>query len=252
MDAVTLFENRLADLGVDVVGTHNRDLVLFLYSGVMGIIMKENKLKIHADLGEILENDRETGENFYEFLRFQLDESKKIIQAILQYSGSFEGFKDHLSNTIDTEEQWELDIGVFIYSKFFAACYNSSIGSASPIYLKHTRAHKDDETLETVNMNNWHKFLDSSIRLALSMSDYKSDNKWIVNIGKKLRTTFRKYKNKLNDVAYEFYNYIRYGSMDNFLKVLNFLGLPKQEGRKMIKNMTHTQLYFDCVVDRPF
>ena len=84
MDAVTLFENRLADVGVDVVGTHNRDLVLFLYSGVMGIIMKENKLKIHADLGEILENDRETGENFYEFLRFQLDESKKTIQTVLQ------------------------------------------------------------------------------------------------------------------------------------------------------------------------
>ena len=35
--------------------------------------------------------------------------------------------------------------------------------------------------------------------------------------------------------------------MDNVLKVLSFLGLPKQEGQKIIKNMTHTQLYFDCV-----
>ena len=52
-----------------------------------------------------------------------------------------------------------------------------------------------------MNMNNLHEFLDSSIRLALSMSDYESDNKWIVNIGKKLR-----YKNELNEVAYEFYN----------------------------------------------
>ena len=42
--------------------------------------------------------------------------------------------------------------------------------------------------LETMNMNNWHEFLDPSIRLALSMSDYESDNKWIVNIGKKLRS----------------------------------------------------------------
>ena len=69
MDAVTVFENRLADLGLDVVGSNNRDLVLFLYSGKMAIIMKENKLKIHADSGEILENNKETGENFYEFLR---------------------------------------------------------------------------------------------------------------------------------------------------------------------------------------
>ena len=56
--------------------------MLFLYSGEMGIIMKENKLKILANSGEIIENDRETGENFYEFLRFQLDESKKTIQNI--------------------------------------------------------------------------------------------------------------------------------------------------------------------------
>ena len=43
----------------------------------MSITMKENKLKIQADSGEIIENDRETGENFYKFLRLQLDESKK-------------------------------------------------------------------------------------------------------------------------------------------------------------------------------
>ena len=246
VDALTVFENSLPDLGVDVVGTYNRDLMLFLYSGEMGIIMKENKLKIHADTGEIFENDRETGENFHKFLRFKLDKSKKTIQAILQYSRSFEDFKDHLSNMIDTEEQWELDIA-FIYSKFFVTCYNSPIGLNSPIYLKHIRAHKDDEMLESINMNNCHKFLDSFIKLALSMSDYESDNKWIVNIGKKLRSTFRKYKNKLNDVAYVFYNYIRYSSVDNVLKVLSFLGLPKREGQKILKNMTHTKLYFDCV-----
>ena len=28
MDAVTLFENRLADLGVDVAGTHNREALI--------------------------------------------------------------------------------------------------------------------------------------------------------------------------------------------------------------------------------
>ena len=105
MDAVTVSENRLADLEVDVAGTHNRDLVLYLYSGEMAIIMKENKLKIHVESGEIIENGRETGENFYEFLRFQLNEIKKTILTVLQYSGSFEGFKDSISNMIDAEEQ---------------------------------------------------------------------------------------------------------------------------------------------------
>ena len=68
---------------------------------------------------------------------------------------------------IDTEEQWEHYIGAYTYSKFFVSCYNSSIGSVLPIYLKHTRAHKDHKMLETTNMNNWHQVLDS----LLSMSD---------------------------------------------------------------------------------
>ena len=33
---------------------------------------------------------------------------------------------------IDTEEQWELDIGAVVYSKFFAVCYNSSIRPVPP------------------------------------------------------------------------------------------------------------------------
>ena len=35
--------------------------------------------------------------------------------------------------------------------------------------------------------------------------------------------------------------------MENVLKVLSSWGLPKREGQKIIKNMTHTQLYFDCM-----
>ena len=140
--------------------------------------MRENKLKIHADSGEIFEKDRETGENFYESLRFQLDKTKKTIQTVLRYSGSVEGFKDYISKMIDTDR--------------FVAPYNSSIGLVPPIHLNHTRAHKDDEMLKTMNMNNWHEFLDSSIRLAPSMSDYESDIKWFPNIGRKLKSTFRK------------------------------------------------------------
>ena len=75
----------------------------------------------------------------------------------------------------------------------------------------------------------------------------KATTSGLLTLVKKLRTTFGKYKNELNEAVYEFYNYIRYGSMENVLKVLSFLGLPKREGRKIIKNMTHTQLYFDCM-----
>ena len=56
----------------------------------MAIIMNENKVKIHANSGKIFENDREVGEDVYEFLRFQLDEVKKQFR---QYSNTLEVLK---------------------------------------------------------------------------------------------------------------------------------------------------------------
>ena len=35
--------------------------------------------------------------------------------------------------------------------------------------------------------------------------------------------------------------------MENVLKVLSFLWLRKREGQKIIKYVTHSQLYFDCM-----
>ena len=64
MDAVTVFENRLADLGLDVVWSNNRDLVLFLYSEEMAIIMTGNKLKIQRTLEKFLKTAEKPEETF--------------------------------------------------------------------------------------------------------------------------------------------------------------------------------------------
>ena len=80
--------------------------------------MEENRVTIHAVSGEVIVRGVETVENFYDFLRHQMDESKRTIETVIRYSGPIKGFiKNYLSTEIDTEEQWELDTTTFIYLK---------------------------------------------------------------------------------------------------------------------------------------
>ena len=122
--------------------------------------MEENHITIHAICREIIVRAFKTGENFYDFLRHQMDESKKTIETVIRYSGPIEGFvKNYLSAEIGTKEQWELDTRAFIYPKLFVANCNSShmtftASGPEPIYCKHTKAEKDDDVLETMNENN--------------------------------------------------------------------------------------------------
>ena len=89
--------------------------------------MEENHITTHAVSGEIIVRAFKTDENFYDFLRHQMDESKKTIETVIRYSGPIEGFvKNYLSAEIGTKEQWELDTGAFVYSKFFVANCKSS------------------------------------------------------------------------------------------------------------------------------
>ena len=85
--------------------------------------MEDNKIAIHVDTGYILLDGEGTNENFYQFLELQMDDDKRIIETDLRYSGPLGGFlNNYLASEIRTEEQWELDAGAFVYSKFFFSC----------------------------------------------------------------------------------------------------------------------------------
>ena len=59
-----------------------------------------------------------------------------------------------------------------------------------PIYCKHTRASEDDDMLETINENNWHEFLNSTIEGTLQGA-VRNDNQSIKNIFKDLNSCFK-------------------------------------------------------------
>ena len=85
--------------------------------------MEDNKIAIQVDTGYILLDGEGTNENFYQFLELQMDDDKRTIETDLRYSSPLRGFlNNYLASEIRTEEQWELDAGAFVYSKFFFSC----------------------------------------------------------------------------------------------------------------------------------
>ena len=71
-----------------------------------------------------------------------MDNDKRTIEIVLRCSRPLRGFlNNYLASEIGTKEQWELDAGAFVYSKFFVAVYNTSyltLNRKDLIYCKHT------------------------------------------------------------------------------------------------------------------
>ena len=89
-DAREVFKNRVREFQLDLFP--NYDLLHYMQMRQMKRIMEENRITIHAISGKIIVGEVETGENFYDFLRHQMDESKRTIETVIRYSGAIEGF----------------------------------------------------------------------------------------------------------------------------------------------------------------
>ena len=75
------------------------------------------------------------------FCNYKWTRQKKLIRTVLRCSGSLKGFTDkYLNFEIGNEEKWELDIDVFVFSKFIAANHNKEylvMNGTEPIYCRH-------------------------------------------------------------------------------------------------------------------
>ena len=167
--------------------------------------METNQIYIHVSSGNIYVGGLETGETgnrFFDFLKNQIDETKKLILTVLMFKSSVVEFVDEFLVSMDTKEQWESHVTVKKYSTFLVLCYNRSyltLGSENPIRLRH-KPTADDVLIETMNENNWHQFLSDSIRSALDNPQVVDKNKrlhlqgqWIRNVFTRLNKCFRIY-----------------------------------------------------------
>ena len=174
------FEAQIRKKGLDSIKYYEQ--IQYLKTKKCKTLMEDNEITIHVATDYILLDGECTDKKFYQCLELQMDDDKRTIETALRYSGLLRGFlNNYLASEIGTEEQWELDAGAFVYSKFCVGAYNASyltLNRKDPIYCKHTRGMRGDDMLETMNKNNWHEFLDSTIHGALTGAR-GDDNPWI-------------------------------------------------------------------------
>ena len=227
----------------------NNELVDYLKTLEGQNVLQSNRLSIHTESGEILLDDRETDENFYEFLELQMNENKRLITTALRFSGSLKAFfENYLTADIGTKEQWELDTRAFICLKFLVANYNSGyliFNGKDPVYCKYTRAAEDDDMFETMNEINWHEFLNSSIEGALQGAA-GNDNQWIKNIFKNLDSCFKEYREIFEDIVQACFKLLVSGPEKNIIRVLSFLDIPAKNLRDTIDILGYENLFFKC------
>ena len=168
--------------------------------------MEPNETSIHVSSGNINVGDLETSEtedNIFDFLENQMDETKRLILAVLSFKDFNVKFVDKFLVSMDTQEQLELDVGVNKYSKFFVACYNRSyltLNSENLILLRHSKDTADDVMIDTINENIEHQILSNSIRGAFDNPHAADRNgrlhlegQWKRNIFTRLKKCFRIY-----------------------------------------------------------
>ena len=250
-DAREAFQNRLRELQVDSFTNYN--LLHYMQTREVERIMEENRITIHAVSREIIVMGVETGQNFYNFPRHQMDESKRTTKTVIRYSGPVEDFiKNYLSAEIDTEEQWELDTAAFVYSKFLVTNYNSGhmtfpASGPGPIYCKHTKAAKDYDLLETMNENNWHEFLNGSLLSTLG-GICAMENQWLKNITVNLERCIYHCKYAFDKIAYLYHRLLERGPIENMIQLFRYLNIPTKNMKETMekKARLHKSLLQMC------
>ena len=75
---------------VGVLSKRNEEFLEYLASKYGRDVLQKNKLKIHLVNGKIYQDNINTGESLYNFLRAQEDVSKKFLNLNMNLSGDLE------------------------------------------------------------------------------------------------------------------------------------------------------------------
>ena len=234
-------------------GDVNYKLIDYLRSRNSANVMEANQITIHIDIGNIIVENKDTNESIYDFLNLQMDESKKLIFSVRRYAGSLEDYKcQFIPSIVDIEDEWELEIYVFAFMKFFVAQYNKQyLHGEQPILLRHSAAVKDDVLIETMNENNWHQFPRDSIQGALERvaacdrgGTQDIENQWMTNIFNHLRISFIRFKNLLQEFAYYYRKLLFSSGKHTIIRVFKFAGIQFRNVQEMESLIKYDELFF--------
>ena len=162
--------------------------------------MKEDKLKIHIESGNIYFDGFNTGETIYDFLKMQQNDEKANIDFDFYYNKSYNDyFKEYLSN-IDGETNAKLDLFTNRNTKYLFYRFNNFLLNAGTylIKIKYSEKIKDEVAISEIEKTDWQYFIGRLLEIVWSgtIGDDKfnqNEIKSIQNYTKNLKLTKKTY-----------------------------------------------------------
>ena len=117
--------------------------------------------------------------------------------------------------------------------------------------MRHRKSTIDDVMIETMNENNWHRFLSDSIRGALDNPQAADENgclhlvgQWIKNIFTTNIFSFRIYAMFFQELASTYKELLFSGTGNNRIKTYKFAEIPFKSFGSMQDEVSYEELYF--------
>ena len=151
------FETKAKLIGLS---TDSSEFVDFIQTGIYEQILKNNKLKIHIESGNIYFDNTDTNESIYGFLQAQEDETKKFIDFEFIYSDTYQNYFDEYLLKFNLKNDDKLDVLANKNSKFLFYHFNDYLTRINVLTkpVRHTSTSNDDHAVEIIQSQNWQYF----------------------------------------------------------------------------------------------
>ena len=123
------------------LSTENQEFVDFLQWDLCKEILENNNLKIHIKTDNIYYKNEDPNESIFEFIKYQQDSSKGMINYILSFEGNFKDYYKWILNNYDSYEKTKFDLLTFKNTKYLIYRFNDRLKSTgqSMIKIRHSK-----------------------------------------------------------------------------------------------------------------
>ena len=111
------------------LSVENENFVDFLSNDYCSNIMRENKLLIHIESGNVYFDNFNTNESIYDFLLWKQDFEKKLTNGDFSYGGVFSRYVNEFLSGIDSEADNRFDLLTKKDAKYLFYCFSDYLQS---------------------------------------------------------------------------------------------------------------------------
>ena len=136
--------------------------------------MKQNRLSIHINTGDLYYDGVNTGKSLYDFIVSEKNITKKRIKQKLYYGGTFKQYLSELLPGFDANADAKLDTLKNKSIKYLFYRYNDTLlyAGMEPASIIHTNLSADEIVMENLRNRDWQYLIESLIYKTEKNKDY--------------------------------------------------------------------------------